>query len=99
MVHTKIMALRQISGFTLKDTLFININWIQQQSKTCYIIAGSLSFGFICLLCYLFAAEGNDLVGAPIVGSKIRLLGNFRFFLDASPVQKGYNQVCRALKR
>ena len=88
------MALKQIASLASQNTLLLHFDWIQQQSKGRFSIAVLLALTLTFFYCYLFVAEGNDLVDAPIVGSKFRLLGNFRFFFDASTVQEGYDKVC-----
>ena len=82
-----------MAPFFSQDTLFLGVDWIQQQSQSHYLIGILLTLTLTFFLYYLFVVEGNDLVDAPIVGSKSRLLGNFRFFFDASPVQEGYDKV------
>ena len=67
---------------------------MQQQSQGQFSIGILLTLALTLFLYHLLVVEGNDLVDAPIVGPKTWLVGNFRFFFDASSVQEGYSKVC-----
>lgn len=82
-----------LDSLSSDNSLLLQAGWRQQEYQSRLFVWIIPILASLAFLRYLFNAEGNDLVKAPIVGPKNRFWARCKFFFDASSVQDGYNQV------